>query len=252
MDAFAALQSSSDEIRLSFTLKHWCLWQSTETAANDCWPGGEVLAFDDGHADVSFMPAIQSRRLSPLAMAACAVAWRCREAEGSMPVVFYSSHGESRYYFEMFDGMAAGEKMSPSRFSLCVHNAIAGLFSVQSQSLLPYVCLAGGSDSSFGSFLEAAGMLMEVPKVLVVWYEQPLPEAYRSYLAGSDTTWALAMALERTGKAGSQLHLSRHSAAGRTASESSDDSLVQSILRGQRSGCSQLERSLWQWSLDDA
>lgn len=253
MDAFpTALQSLGEETRLNFTLQHWCLWQSAETAANGCWPGGEVLAFNGGGADVSFMPAIQSRRLSPLAMAACAVAWRCRLAEGDMPSVFYSSHGESRYYFEMLDGMAAGEKMSPSRFSLCVHNAIAGLFNVQSESFLPYVCLAGGSDGLFGAFLEAAGMLMEVSKVLVIWYEQPLPEAYQPYLAGPDTTWALGMVLARAGDAGGQLRLTRSSAGGQASKDSSEANLVESILSGQRTGHSRLERSVWQWSLHDA
>jgi hypothetical protein len=110
-----------------------------------------------------------------------------------MPAVFFSSHGESQYYFEMLHGIAAHEDVSPSRFSLCVHNAIAGLSSVHSASFEPYVSLSGGEEGVFAAFLEAGGLLLETPQVLVVWYEQPLPDAYRAYLTTSETTWALAM-----------------------------------------------------------
>ncbi len=88
---------------------------------------------------------MQSRRLSPLAGAVSAVAWHSRQQCGDMPAVYFSNHGESQYYFEMLQGIAQGDDVSPSRFSLSVHNAIAGLSSFHSASYLPYVCLAGGT-----------------------------------------------------------------------------------------------------------
>ena len=163
------------------------------------WPGGEVLPCNGGRADVAFLPMMQSRRLSPLARAVSAVAWHSRQQCGDMPSVFFSSHGESQYYFEMLQVLAGGEDVSPSRFSLCVHNAIAGLASFHSASYLPYVSLAGGTEGMFAAFLEAGGILLETSKVLVVWYEQALPDAYRAYLATSETTFALAMVLTRAG-----------------------------------------------------
>lgn len=198
------------------------------------------------------MPVIQRRRLSPLAMAACAVAWRCQQLSGDMPAVFHSNHGESRSYFKMLEGMAQGERLSPSRFSLCVHNAIAGLFNVHSGSFLPYVCLAGGTEGQFAAFLEAAGILLEVPKVLVVWYDQPLPEVWQPYLPLSETTWALAMVLARSGESGHQLRLTRKSVCDTSDAESGEPSLVRAILSDQRSGGGRLERSIWHWGLDDA
>jgi hypothetical protein len=169
-----------------------------------------------------------------------------------MPSVFFSSHGESQYYFEMLHGIAAREDVSPSRFSLCVHNAIAGLSSFHSTSFLPYVSLSGGTEGMFAAFLEAAGMLLETPKVLVVWYEQPLPDAYRAYLVTSETTWALAMVLTRAGNPGHQLRLARRQ--GKDLSSTAEDtaqSLIQAILENRRSSLCHLDRSIWQWSLDD-
>lgn len=239
------------ETHLSFTLQHWCLWQSEEPPPGDRWPDGEVLPCNGGSADVGFLPMMQSRRLSPLARAACAVANHCRQKCGDMPSVFFSNHGESQYYFEMLEEIAAREDVSPSRFSLCVHNAIAGLSSFHSASFLPYVSLSGGTEGMFAAFIEAAGMLMEVPKVLVVWYEQPLPEPYRVYLATSETTWALAMVLSGAGEPGPQLQLARRTSKDQSATEDSTKSLVQAILENRRSSCCQMDRSIWQWSLND-
>ena len=242
----------SQEIRLCFTLQHWCLWQSKETPVGEFWPDGEVLPCNGGRADVNFLPMMQSRRLSPLARAVSAVAWHSRQQCGDMPSVFLTSHGESQYYFEMLQGMAGGEDVSPSRFSLCVHNAIAGLSSIHGASYLPYMSLAGGTEGLFAAFLEVGGMLLETAQVLVVWYEQALPDAYQAYLATSDTTFALAMVLTRAGGPGRQLRLVRRPGRGGLTAEDCASSLAQAILDGRRSAVCHLERSIWQWSLDDA
>lgn len=232
-----------------FTLKHWCFWQSAEYSHTNSWPGGEILPYNQGNADVSFLPAMQRRRLSPLARAACAVVWHCRSENGDMPSVFLSSHGESRIYFEMLEGLAGTETVSPSRFSQCVHNAIAGLSSVHSASFLPYVVLAGGTDGLFSAFLEAGGMLLDVPQVLLVWYEQALPDVYQSYLPGSDTTWALAMTLAGAGQPGRQLCLAREPADGPTLVEKGLPKFVQAVIDGQHAGFCRQHRSTWHWQL---
>ncbi|MCQ8117854.1 beta-ketoacyl synthase chain length factor [Methylomonas rosea] len=246
-----SMDATGLERSLVFTLKHWCFWQSAPYPNLNNWPDGEILPYNQGNADVGFLPAMQRRRLSPLARAACAVAWRCRNENGDMPSVFFSNHGESQYYFEMLEDLAAGEHVSPSRFSQCVHNAIAGLSSFHSSSYLPYVALAGGSEGPYSVFLEAGGMLLDVPQVLVVWYEQPLPEVYRSYLPGSQTTWALAMTLARPGGAGRQLRLTREPANGPGLPENGLPNLVQAVVTGQQSGSCRLDRAIWYWRLDN-
>ena len=211
-----------------------------------------MLPVDGGSADVSFLPMMQRRRLSPLARAACAVAWHCRERAGDMPTVFFTNHGESQYYFEMLQDMAAGEAVSPSRFSLCVHNAIAGLYSLQTGSVLPYVSLAGGTEGLFGAFIEASGLLLEVPQVLVVCYEQPLPQVYQAYLTVEKKTWALAMVLARPGTSGYCLRLAREANTGSKSLDQQQTDLIQTIISGRRSGFQQLEKSIWHWSLNGA
>jgi len=248
------LDAAGPAIRLGFTLEQWCVWQSWETPADYRWPRGEVLSCGGGGADVGFLPMMQRRRLSPLARAAVAVAWRCRQGQADMPTVFFSRHGESRHYFEMLDGLAAGEEVSPSRFSLSVHNAVAGLCSLANASFAPYLSLAGGDEGLFAAFLEAHGWLAEnaCPQVLVVCYEQPLPEAYRAYTASLVGTWALAMRLGRAGGDGPRLKLARTPAVGAAPQADADLRLSQSMLAGLRQSECRLERCVWRWSLDHA
>lgn len=235
---------------LCFTLKHWCLWQS-QPATDACgWPGGEVLPCGSA-ADVGFLPMMQRRRLSPLAKAAIAVAWRCRDNGGDMPSVFFSRHGECLLYFQMLEGLASGEEVSPSRFSLSVHNAIAGLFSFFAASHQPYVSLAGGTEGIFAAFLEAAGLLLESPRVLLVGYGQPLPEAYCRDCASDDCTWALGMVLGREDEPGWKLRLLRSP----TAAFGPDDggqALALAAREGWLSAKAHVGRAVWRWSLGDA
>jgi hypothetical protein len=104
----------------------------------------------------------------------------------------------------------------------------------------------------FAGFLEVGGMLLETTQVLLVCYEQALPDAYRPYLANSDTTWAFALVLTKAGGSGRQLRLTRSVVGLGDHIEPHPKQLIQTIMDGQGSSVCQLERSTWQWSLEDA
>lgn len=162
-----------------------------------------------------------------------------------MPTIYYSAHGESHYYFEMLENMAAGEPLSPSRFSLSVHNAIAGIFSLHSANRMPYISLAGGNDGIFAAFLEAAGLLQEVPTILLVCYEQPLPRPYQTYLAATDHTWALAMVLSKAESVDLQLHLNREKPNEASASKNTDSAFIQTLLENPARAEFPLQHARW-------
>lgn len=250
-----AAQSLADS-GLCFTLEQWRLWQSVECRPDTSWPCGEVLPCREGGADAGFLPLMQRRRLSPLAKAAISVAWPCRQGFPELPAVFSSSHGESRYYFEMLNELARSEALSPSRFSLSVHNAIAGLCSLYSETRAPYVAVAPGEEGVSAALLEAAGVLAERPegRVLVVWYEQPLPTEYQSYTQGPDHVLALAMRLGAPSSHGPRLHVNRTPMAVRTEASPSCQlqRLGRAIADNERRVDLAGETALWRWSLADA
>ena len=235
---------------LTFSLLQWCYWQIEPLACRHYWPCGQILPSGATGIELQHLAMMQRRRLSPLGKAACAVAWECQQTYGNLPTVFYSAHGESRYYFEMLQDMAANEPVSPTRFSLCVHNAIAGLFSIQTQNVLPYVALAGGTEGIAAAFIEASGLLLEVPKVLLVCYEQALPAEYQRYLPAREQTWALALVLGRAANP-AEWHLQWQRKAGlqKLKENSAPTVFPQAIVTGQFNGCLQQPTSTWHWTL---
>ncbi len=241
---------------LCFTLEKWTLWQSEACLAEACWPCGEVLPHNAGKADVSFLPMMQRRRLSPLAKAAIAAAWPCGESFVNQPAVFCSIHGESQNYFELLTDLATAQEISPTRFSLSVHNAIAGLYSQFRGTSSPYIALAGGTESLFAAFLEAAGLILEGPsqRVLVVWYEQALPAVYRNHARGPDRTIALAMRLSAESPNGTRLRLRRmpSNKASAMAPACWLQEFCQAILKGERHSVTSEGQFLWHWRLEDA
>lgn len=236
---------------LEFSLEFGCLWRSSPIPGKPSWLGGEILPTIEGKADVGFLTIMQKRRLSPLARAAIAVAWRCRTQCGDLPVVAFSSHGESQLYFEILTGQATGEEASPTQFSLSVHNAIVGMLSNLAESSQPYLCLAGGSEGVFGAFLETAAQLVETPKVLLLAYGQPLPEIYSNYVPNDEHSWALGFVLAGKEKPGLGLRLTRTVTG--SANNPSDGGLplLEALATGCYEGVQAFERSCWHWNLAD-
>lgn len=222
------------DINLRFTLERWCLWQPG-ASAEPGWPEGVVIPTDSPGGALDFLPVMQRRRLSPLARAAIAVAWNCRGPFRGLPAIFHSRHGESGHYFDMLGDLAQGQELSPSRFSLSVHNAVAGLYSLCSDTRAPCVALAGSGDDLGAAFLEAAGMLAEQDggRLLLVFYEQPLPDAYHGQAEAPDCTVALGMRLGAATLPGMKLLLTR-AAVGAGEEGGSLQALCGAILRGER------------------
>lgn len=237
--------SGSGEFHLA--VEQWCVWQAApNNPPAAAWPGGRILP---GTADVALLPLLQRRRLSPLARAALAVAWECG-GQHDLPAVFCSRHGESRAYFGMLEDLAAHRELSPSGFSLSVHNAIAGLYSQFSGNRSALCVLAPGREGPFAAFMEAAGLLLEGhSRVLVVCYEQPLPEAYRAYTHGPGAT--LALALRAGTDSGPRLRIARKPADRREPIESCAlETFTGALLTGQRQGNVAAGPARWEWSLE--
>ena len=182
-------------LRLEFQIERWCAWVAAELgvspASGKC---GRIIC--SATPDVSFIPLMQRRRLSPMARAAAAAAWPCLRKEESIPLICCSLHGETYHCFSILNELAAGREVSPSRFALSVHGAVGGLLSQFSGNRAPCVAIAPGEEGYSAALLEAAGMLAEgggSQEVVIVWYEQPLPGVYHDYVADPAGVMALAV-----------------------------------------------------------
>jgi len=161
------------------------------------------------------IPSGLKRRLTPLAKTVFSAIRPCAEGLEAMPAVFSSTHGELAKSLAMIQLLEADEEISPTAFSLCVHNAIAGLYSIVYANTSELTVLAPGAEGLAAAFLEALGLLQEgAPAVLMVLYDEPLPEFYPSApFRLSAESCALAMKLTKTG-AGLPVQLSRDATCG--------------------------------------
>ncbi len=140
---------------------------------------------------------MQKRRLSPLARIVFHVLNHCTAADSPDPVVFSSYMGEIKRTQEILDTLACAEPVSPASFSLSVHNAISGLWSLIHDNKTPMVALAPTGGSPVAALIEAAGILAETKHdaAIVVIYEEDYPPFYEPFLKGPAAPYALALRL---------------------------------------------------------
>ena len=165
---------------IDFVISAWRAWAPGLADTRDWlrWRRGETTVADSGQPDVSFLPAMQRRRLSPLAKAAFTTAHPLI-GDRDIPLLCCSVHGEALRTYALLKDVATGDALSPTAFGLSVHNAIAGQLSILCGIQSPALALAGGDYPLQAGLLEAVGMLAEgTPELVLLFCEEPLPEMY--------------------------------------------------------------------------
>lgn len=144
--------------------------------------------------DVSVIPAMLRRRLSPLGRAALSVIMPLAETHGAMPLVYVSRHGDLNRTLGLLEDMAKDEPLSPTAFSLSVHNATAGLFSIQQGLTSNITAISGGTQELVPALLESLGLCnAQTPQVLCVFCDEPTPEIYRHQADQPAHAYAVAL-----------------------------------------------------------
>ncbi len=230
---------------LSFELKRWSAWlpEQSSDACSNYWPNGRNLALTSSTPDLSFLTQMQRRRLTPLARAAIATAWDCWQTDEQLPTIFCSTHGETDHCFNILNMLAQNQDISPTQFTLSVHSGIAAMFSILTNNHAPYIAMASPDANQTNALLEAHGLLTDSEnEVLVVFYDQPIPEVYQSSTPTPLRLTALALRLGQLKSVSCNDHLSvvrsPSEGVGKTGNEAcgqSLENLIQKICKGQTS-----------------
>jgi hypothetical protein len=199
---------------INFNIAQWHAWAPGLESVGD-WQSWSrqpvVLDSSDAAPDVSFLPAMQRRRLGRMARMAFSVGWPLAEGREQLPLVFISRHGETPRTFEILIDLAAEQPLSPTQFSLSVHNAVIGLWSIMRGETSEMTALAAAGDGLEHGMLEAAALLNEgAPAVLLVVTEEQPPEAYATWIDDVPFPYAVGLLLTP----GNDWQLSLSSAAG--------------------------------------
>jgi hypothetical protein len=228
-----------------FVLNDWGAWAPASEGGetSDRRSGPNLAGIPD------FIPKLQQRRLSPLARAVFNAVDRCIRPGETLPTVFSSAHGEVGKALEMLKTIQAGEELSPTAFSLSVHNAIAGLYSIAYRNQQEITVIAPGGEAIAPAFVEALGMLREgADEVLVVLYDEPIAGFYpvAPFALNGESTCALAMRLALAGK-GMPLRLSRVPKTGETGEQPVQLPLFVDFVRGDGGAAIEFRGRGWRW-----
>jgi len=184
---------------INFNIAQWRAWAPglDSVEAWQAWSRQPVvLEGSDAAPDVSFLPAMQRRRLSRLARMAFSVGWPLADGRENLPLVFVSRHGETPRTFEILSDLANEQPLSPTQFSLSVHNAIIGLWSIMRGETSEMTALAAAGDGLEHGMLEAATLLNEgASAVLLVITEEQPPEAYSTWIDDVPFPYAVGLLL---------------------------------------------------------
>ena len=134
---------------INFNIAAWRAWAPGIDSVADWQAWSQqpsIPALTDAAPDVSFLPAMQRRRLSRLARMTFSVGWPLAEGREALPLVFISRHGETPRTFDILSDLAAEQPLSPTQFSLSVHNAIIGLWSIMRGETSEMTALAAAGD----------------------------------------------------------------------------------------------------------
>ncbi len=195
--------------------------------------------------DVGFLPALQRRRLSRLARMAFHVAWPLAEEQPALPLVFASRHGETPRTLAILSDLADNEPLSPTQFSLSVHNAIIGQWSILRGDSSEMSALAAEGDGLEQAMLEASGLLAEgAPRVLLVIAEEAPPALYAEHVDDVPFPYALALLLSP----GDDWQLRLNNASGPRAPWPHALSLLCALHNGQTTLQHHWKQRQWTWS----
>ena len=181
-----------------FCVRRWRAWSPgiTEVEGWRAWLAGDTAPARETPVDVSYLPPLLRRRLGSMGRMALAVAGQCATGETALPTVFASRHGELQRTVELLQALARHEPLSPTDFSLSVHNSAAGLFSIARRDRSPATAVAAGDDTLAAGLIEGFGMLAEgMPQVLVVYADAPPPEPYAGRVVAQQAAFAAALLL---------------------------------------------------------
>ena len=136
----------------------------------------EDLARYKKEFDLAKIPPMQRRRLSSAAK--CAFSLLSGFEMIDMPVIFSSYEGEINRCFELETALAKAEPVSPTSFSLSVHNAISSLLSIEAKN--HNEILAISSFSPVEDALQAAFLRLNdgYEKVLILAYHESISQSY--------------------------------------------------------------------------
>lgn len=111
--------------------------------------------------------------------------------------IFTCQHGELERNFRILSSLSEGSGVSPTDFTLSVHNSAVGQLAIMLNSPTISTSIAAGEDSFHQGLIEAVALLNNgFERILLVDFEGQIPDFYAPYV-GNQWPYACAMIIEK-------------------------------------------------------
>jgi hypothetical protein len=172
-------------VDLKYHISEWAAW----APGLDSYPKWQLyfnkeLALDlSQKPDVTFLPAMFRRKLSPLCRMVFATvnSLKKQDALKNSPLVFSSRHGELDLSIKLINSMIESEPMSPAGFSMSVHNSPAGLLSIFYKNKNASTAISARGTTLSAAFLEAVTQLQINEQVVLCYADLSMPEPFKQF-----------------------------------------------------------------------
>jgi hypothetical protein len=186
----------SGAVAAGFSLRHWAAWAPglEDRSAWQAWARAPFRPAGETAPPVSDMPAMLRRRAERLGRMALAVLYQ--GASPGAPIVYCSRYGELARVARLLEELAATGGVSPQGFSVSVHNAIAGLYSIATHGRENVQSLAAAEATPLAGLIDAAGLLADgAGCVRLVLCEEPVPPVFAPFAEPTDCPYAVLLEL---------------------------------------------------------
>lgn len=143
-----------------------------------------------------FIPMMTARRLSDGCKLAVDAAMELTLENSIDAVIFSSASGELEHNYKVLKSTVQKTDVSPTDFSMSVHNAAVGNYTILSKRKIPSSSVSAGIDSFVMALTDAYAMIKTGAKnVLICDYDVTIPEFFKVYLDVAHPTYPHALAL---------------------------------------------------------
>jgi hypothetical protein len=177
-------------MRQSLHIEDWAGW-SASPLNQPADPAHNL----DARIQTPLLPAMLRRRLDQAGQAACEIL-ALLDTRGDFPLVYASRHGDVTGSLDMLSALAREETISPARFSMSVHNAVIGVYSIARKHRSPIQALGACGDEFEALMWEAQGYLSAGhDTVVVVFSEGDMPPEYAKHTEHPDSACVVGLRL---------------------------------------------------------
>lgn len=223
---------------LYLSVDNWAAWISPGRA-KDLAGSGPADRVNTLEPEIGFVSANHRRRLTPLSRIVVDTYHRANgNPDGvlQIPSIFCSTFGEHERNTRLILDISKDSDVSPTAFSLSVHNALAGLVSIFYGNEAPCITMATNRSGISMALIEAYSMLGETSPISLTIYDGPVHESYQDIVINSDETAAITMIVSPERRDKDRLHAEQTTGNGYTQSPQLEIIEIVNLLLGRESG----------------